>query len=177
MTNALYGLLAEFSTPEELVAGVEAARADGYVHLDAFSPLPIPGLAAAIGRKRSILPLAFLLGGLAGGIGGYFMEYYSMAIDYPLNVGGRPFHSWPSFIPVTFELTVLISALTGFVSLLFAMRLPKLHHPVFNAPEFERASRDRFVLCIESIDPQFSLEATRGFLQQLHPLQVVEVPR
>lgn len=177
MTGELYGLMAEFSTPDELMSAAKAAAGDGYSRIDAYSPLPIPGLAGAMGRRRSILPLAFLLGGLIGGGGGYFMEYYSMAVYYPINVAGRPYHSWPSFIPVTFELTVLIAALTGFVFLLIAMKLPRLHHPVFNSPAFERASSDRFFLCVESIDPRFSMEGTREFLERLRPLQIVEVPR
>jgi len=177
MTGDLYALMAEFSTPEELTAAVKAAAGNGYSKIDAYSPLPIAGLAGAMGHRRSILPLAFLLGGLVGGGGGYFMEYYAMAIYYPLNVAGRPLHSWPSFIPVTFELTVLISALTGFVFLLIALGLPKPHHPVFNSPEFERASSDRFFLSVESIDPRFSLEETRGFLLRLNPIQILEVPR
>ena len=176
MTGTIYGLLAEFSTPDELVSAAKAAAGDGYSRIDAYAPFPIEGLAAAVGRKPSKLPLAFLLGGLAGGGGGYFMEYYSMAIDYPINVAGRPFHSWPSFIPITFELTVLIAALTGVISLLFVLGLPRLHHPVFNAPEFERASADRFFLCVKAGDPRFSLETTTSFLNRLNPIRVVEVP-
>ena len=173
----MYGVLAEFSSPEALVEAATAAAARGFTRMDAYSPFPIEGLARAMGRRRSLLPLAFLIGGLAGGGGGYFMEYYSMAIDYPLNVAGRPLHSWPSFIPVTFELTVLIAALTGVITLLIALRLPRPHHPVFNAPEFERASADRFFLCIEAGDPRFPISEAQSFLERLHPLRIVEVPR
>ena len=177
MNPAPYGLLAEFATPEALLAAARAASAKGYTRLDAYAPLPVEGLARALGKGRSWLPLVFLLGGLAGGGGGYFMEWYAMALDYPLNVGGRPLHSWPSFIPVTFELTILISALCGVLGLMIALRLPRPHHPIFNAPGFERASSDRFFLCIESADPLFAPESARRFLQQLHPLRIEEVPR
>ena len=176
MSNGIYGLLAEFTTPDELMAGAKAATAEGYTRMDAYTPFPVEGLARALGKRRSWLPLVFLLGGLAGGGGGYLMEYYSMAIDYPINIGGRPYHSWPSFIPVTFELTVLIAALTGVLGLFIAMRLPRLNHPVFNAPGFERATNDRFYLCLESADPQFDRSQARQFLESLKPVRVVEVP-
>ena len=122
MSAGLYGLMAEFATPGELTTGVQAAVAEGYTRMDAYTPFPIEGLAHDMGKGRSWLPLVFLLGGLVGGGGGFFMEWYSMGIDYPLNVGGRPFNSWPSFIPVTFELTVLISALSGVLALYLSMR-------------------------------------------------------
>lgn len=176
MNAPLHGLIAEFKSPEALLAAVKAAAAHGYTQMDAYTPFPVHGLARALGKRRSWLPLLFLLGGMAGGTGGYFMQWYAMAIDYPLNIGGRPLHSWPSFIPVTFELTILISALTGVLGLFLTMRLPKPHDPVFNVPEFKRASDDRFFLCLEESDPKFSLATTRGFLESLAPERVMEVP-
>lgn len=175
MIPKVYGLLAEFTSPEALLKAAEAASAHGYTHKEAYTPFPVHGLAPALRTKRSWLSLVFLLGGIAGGSGGYFMQWYAMAVDYPLNIGGRPFHSWPSFIPVTFELTVLTAALSGVLALFLAIRLPRPHHPLFNSPEFERATNDRFFLCVESADPQFSLESTRRFLEEQKPLQVVEV--
>ena len=140
------------------------------VSMDAYSPFPVEGLAEALGHEYSPVPLFTLLGGMVGGLGGYFMEWYSMARLYPLNVGGRPHNSWPNFIPVTFELTVLVAALSAFVSMLVLNRLPQPHHPVFNVPEFRRASIDRFFLCIEAEDPKFDLNRTRRFLEELSPL-------
>ncbi len=171
----IYGLMAEFEDHEELVAAARGAYQRGYRRMDAYSPFPVEGLSEALAQKRSRVPLIVLLGGLCGGLGGYFMEWYSMAVDYPLNVGGRPFHSWPAFIPITFELTVLGAAISAIVGMLALNRLPRPHHPVFNLPEFARASTDRFFLCIESSDPQFDPVATRQFLESLEPASVKEV--
>ena len=176
MNAPIHGLMAEFKSPEALLAAADASTARGYTQMDAYTPFPVHGLARALGKRRSTLPLLFLLGGAAGGSGGYFMQWYAMAIDYPLNIGGRPFHSWPSFVPVTFELTILIAALTGVLGLFLSIRLPKPYDPVFNLPEFKRASDDRFFLCLKQSDPQFSLATTRGFLESLAPERVMEVP-
>ncbi len=174
----LHGLLARFDTSEELLAATGQAYAAGYRKMDAYSPIPIEGLAQALGRGRTVMPLIVLLGGIAGGTGGYFMQWFSMAIDYPYNIGGRPFHSWPMFIPVTFELTVLLAAISGVVGMLYLNGLPRLHHPIFHAPGIERATVDRFFLCIETTDPKWDREATRAFLeQQLKSPEVAEVPR
>src|SRR5207247_6674636 len=127
-----------------------------------------------IGGRRAVVPLIVLFGGIGGGAGGYFMQWFAMAADYPLNVGGRPFHSWPSFVPITFELTVLCAALAGFIGMLALNRLPQPHHPLFAAPGFERATRDRFFLCIEACDANFTRDATRRFLASLQPLAVRE---
>jgi hypothetical protein len=171
----LHGLMAEFATPEALVAAAGAARRAGYRRMDAYSPFPIEDLPEALGTKPSKLPLAVLLGGLAGGIGAYAMQYYSAVIDYAWNIGARPLHSWPAFIPVTFELTILGAALTAVFGMLISSRLPHPYHPVFNDPHFGRASRDRFFLCIEATDEKFSLTETRVFLAGLSPLGVREV--
>jgi hypothetical protein len=171
-----YGLLAEFSTHEELLRAAEKAHALGFRKMDAFAPFPVEGLAEALGKKTR-LPLLVLIGGIIGGVGAYYMQWYANAISYPINVGGRPTHSWPSFIPITFELTVLAAALTAFFFSLCLNGLPKPYHPLFNVPEFERASQDRFFLCIETRDRIFHPEQTRELLQGLNPLSILEVPK
>src|SRR6478735_2766555 len=171
----LYGLMAEFGTPTDLVAAAEKARLAGYRKMDAYSPIPIEELSEALGLPRTRLPKLVFLGGLLGGLGGYSLEYYCAAIGYPLNIGGRPLHSWPQFIPVTFETTVLGASLACFVGMWALNRLPQPYHPVFNVPAFARASTDRFFLCIEAVDPAFKLDGTRQFLEGLHPLGVSEV--
>ena len=170
-----YGLMAEFEEHDQLLEAARKAFAQGYRTMDAYSPFPVEGLAEALGFESTAVPLFTLLGGMAGGIGGYFMEWYSMGRLYPLNVGGRPLNSWPNFIPVTFELTVLVAALAALFAMLFLNRLPQLYHPVFNVPEFRRASIDRFFLCIEAADPKFEFEPTWRFLESLHPVRVSEV--
>jgi hypothetical protein len=175
MKTALYGLLAEFRTPAELLDAVQQTFAEGYRKMDAFSPFPIEGLAEALGRRRTGVPVIVLLGGIAGGTGGYFMQWFALVVDYPLNVGGRPFHSWPAFVPITFELTVLCAALAGVIGMLALNRLPHPHHPLFGTPGFQRASRDRFFLCIETRDAKFDRSATRRFLESLKPESVAEV--
>ena len=172
---AAYGLMAEFDTPTALVEAATQARLAGYRRMDAFSPIPIEELSEALGLRRTRLPLLVLLGGIAGGLGGYGLEWWASTIAYPMNVGGRPFHSWPQFIPVTFETTVLGAALTCFVGMWALNRLPQPYHPVFNVPAFARASSDRFFLCIESGDPRFERDATWRFLESLHPVGVSEV--
>ena len=173
--KSLYGLLAEFEEHEQVLAAANRAYAEGYRAMDAYSPFPVEGLAEALGHHTTIVPLLTLLGGIAGGLGGYFMQWYSMGRLYPLNVGGRPLNSWPNFIPITFELTVLIAALSAFVAMLFLNRLPQPHHPVFDVPEFRRASIDRFFLCIEARDEKFDRNDTWKFLEGLSPCSLSEV--
>jgi hypothetical protein len=167
--------MAEFDTPDDLLEAAHRAHAEGYRRMDAYSPFPVAGLAEAIGFHRTRIPLVVLLGGIAGGLGGYLLQYYTAVIDYPLNVGGRPLHSWPAFIPVTFEMTVLIAALFAVLGMLALNGLPMPYHPVFNVPRFALASRNLFFLCIESTDPHFDSERTRQFLQGLGPRQIHEV--
>jgi hypothetical protein len=171
----LYGLMAEFDTPTALVAAANAARLEGYRRMDAYSPIPIEELHAALGFRHTRLPLIVLLGGIFGGLGGYALQYWSQVIAYPLNIGGRPFNSWPQFIPVTFETTILGAALAAVFGMLALNGLPMPYHPVFNAPRFALASRNRFFFCIEARDPKFDREAPQRFLDSLGPRGVSEV--
>jgi hypothetical protein len=173
--KSLYGFMAEFEEHDQLLEAARRAYAAGYREMDAYSPFPVEELAEALGHNYSLVPLITLLGGIAGGLGGYFMEWYSMARLYPFNVGGRPHNSWPNFIPIVFELTVLIASLSAFTSMLVLNRLPQPHHPVFNVAQFRRASIDRFFLCIEAEDPKFERAGTWRFLEGLRPLSVAEV--
>jgi len=171
----LYGLMAEFETPTALVQAAERARLAGYRRMDAYTPIPIEELSEALGLRRTRLPLLVLLGGIAGCLAGFGLQYWTSAIDYPMNVGGRPLNSWPQFIPVTFETTVLGAALAAFFGMWTLNRLPQPYHPVFNVPEFARASSDRFFLCIESADPRFDRDQTTRFLKDLHAVGVFDV--
>lgn len=173
--SELYGLIAEFTDAEPLLAAARAAYAEGYRKVDAYSPFPVPGLAEAIGFRTNRVPLLALLGGIVGGAGIYALQMYSAVWDYPLNVGGRPLASWPAFIPATFEMTVLGAALATFFGMLILNGLPRLIHPVFNAQDFDLAARNRFFLCIQACDPRFEREATQRFLAAQQPLRVVEV--
>lgn len=173
--DTIYGLMAEFDNPSALVEAANRARLDGYRNMDAYSPIPIHELGEALGLRRTRLPRLVLLGGILGGLAGFGLEVWTMAIAYPMNVGGRPFVSWPQFIPVTFETTVMGSAFTAFFAMWALNKLPMPYHPVFNVPAFARASTDRFFLCIEATDPRFDRTATRRFLESLHPLGVSDV--
>ena len=175
--TAIHGLMAEFLTAEEILDATRRAWQAGYREMDAYSPYPVEGLAAGLGLKRTRIPSLVFFGGLAGGSAGFVMQYYSMAVDYPLNVGGRPYNSWPVFIPIAFEVLVLVASLSAFLGMLFLNGLPRPHHPVFNVPGFARASQDRFFLCIEAADPKFDRQETTRFLLGLSPHgEVIEVP-
>jgi hypothetical protein len=171
----IYGLVAEFGSADALVQAAKQTAAAGYRRIDAFSPFPVEGLADALGFHRNRLPLFVLCGGILGGIGGYFMQYYAAVVSYPINVGGRPLHSWVSFIPITFEMTVLVAALCALLGMLALNGLPMPYHPLFNVPRFALASRDRFFLCIESADPLFDRDKTKQFLVDLCAREVTEV--
>ena len=177
MKSDLYGLMAEFATPEELLRAAQVAYEAGYRKMDAYSPSQIDGLSEAIGFSKTQVPLVVLIGGIIGALTAYVMQYYSAVRDYPLNVGGRPLHSWPAFVPITFELTILFATLAAVFGMLAMNRLPKPYHPVFNVPEFKLASQTRFFLCLQADDLEFAEESTRGFLESLRPLAIHEVER
>jgi len=170
-----YGLMAELASAEALVEAARRAREAGYARAEAYAPFPVEGLAEALGVRPSRVPLAVLVGGIVGGAGGYFLQWYAAVVSYPLNIGGRPLHSWPAFIPVTFELTVLFAAITAFVAMLVGSGLPKLRHPMFDAPRFDLATRNRFFLVLPAADARFEADAARRFLESLEPLAVEEV--
>ena len=167
--------MAEFDNPTDIVAAAERTYQEGYRRIDAFSPYPIEALSEAIGVHHTKMPLIVLIGGIIGCLGGYLMQYYVHVIEYPLNVGGKPLHSWPAFIPITFETTVLGAALGAVFGMLALNGLPEPYHPVFNTPNFALASRDRFFLLIEATDPKFDREATANFLRSLGPREVNDV--
>src|SRR6202163_410980 len=167
--------MAEFDDPTTLVAATNRAHHEGYRRMDAYSPFPIEELHEALGSPPSRLPLIVLIGGLFGCIGGYLLQYWVSVIAYPLNIGGKPLHSWPAFIPVTFECTILAAALSCVLGMLALNGLPMPYHPVFSVPRFALASRNRFFLCIESKDPKFDIDATRHFLETLNPREVSAV--
>ena len=173
----IYGLMADFRTPQGILRATRAAREAGYVVMDAYTPYTVEGLAAALGTPQNRVPSVVFLGGLAGGAVGFLMQYWTMAVDYQLNVGGRPYNSWPVFIPITFEVLVLIASFSAFFGMLFLSGLPRPHHPLFAEPRFARASQDRFFLCVEATDPRFDRRATEEFLRGLDPLgAVMEIP-
>ena len=163
----VYGVMAEFDNPTDAVAAARHAYETGFRRMDAYSPYPIEELSEAIGFHQNRLPLIVLIGGILGGLSGYLMQYYLNGVNYPLIVGGKPPHSWPAFIPITFEMTVLGAALFAIFGMLALNGLPEPYHPVFNAPNFALATRDRFFLVIEWRDPKFDHAATADFLRGL----------
>lgn len=173
--HAIYGVMAEFHSSEELIEAVHKAREAGFRHLDAYTPYPIEELAEALGHHRSKLPAIVLGGGILGAIGGYALQYWTQVIVYPMNVGGRPYHSWPAFIVPTFETTILAAALSAVLGMFFLNGLPQPYHPVFNVPRFALASRDRYFLVIESRDPNFDRDAVHRLLAGLNPTEVADV--
>jgi ActD protein len=174
--TAMWGLLAVFDDHETLVRAARRLREAGYERLDAYTPWAVDEVADAVGVRRTRIGWSVLAGGLLGAGGGYLMQWYLMAVDYPINVGGRPLHSWPAFIPITFELMVLTAAISGVVTLFLRNGLPRPYHPVFAAPSFARASQDRFCLAVEAADPRFSREWTRRLLERLGARTVEEIP-
>lgn len=173
--NPVYGVMAEFDNPTDLLKATEAAHSAGYRKMDAYTPYPIEEISDALGFHKTRVPLVVLVGGLLGGISGYMLQYWISAISYPLNVGGRPFVSWPAFVIVTFEMTILFGGISAVVGMLALNGLPMPYHPVFNNPRFSAASRDRFFLCIEATDPQFDPEGTVKFMSGLNAVDVAEV--
>jgi hypothetical protein len=173
----LYGVLGEFDTPKQLMDAAKKVREAGYRAIDAFAPFPVEGLSQALGlgRRQDLVPLITLLGGLGGGLTGFLFQLWVSALAYPENIAGRPLNSWPAFIPVTFELTVLGASLSAVFGMLALNKLPQPHHPLFNVERFKRASNDKFFLCIESHDPKFNLEEAARFMQSINAKHVTEV--
>lgn len=172
-----YGLMAEFPSADVLIEAAHRIHAEGYKRVEAYTPYPIEEVAHALGHHHSRLPLIVLIGGLGGMVGGYLLQYWASVIEYPLNIGGRPLHSWPAFIVPTFETTILAAAISAVLGMFALNGLPQPYHPVFNVPRFALASRDRYFLVIESRDPKFDREATRRFLLDLNASEVSDVER
>ena len=177
MSDPRWALMAEYETPEALVAAAQAAHDAGYRRAEAYAPYAIEGLAEALGFHRSRIPALTLAGGLAGGVGGYVLQWYAAVRSYPEEIGARPLHSWPMFIPITFETTILFAALTAFFAVLLANGLPRLAHPIFDAPDFDLATRNRFFLCLRTDDPAFDEARAGALLDSTAPLRRAEVPR
>jgi len=175
MNKPIYGVMAEFEGPTALVNAARAAREKGYRKLDAYSPFAIEELNEVLHLHKNKLPLIVLCGGILGGLTGFFLQYYVAVMYFPINVAGRPLNSWPSFIIITFELTILFAAISAVLGLLGLCGLPMPYHPVFNVPRFATASRNRFFLCIEATDPLFDHDKTAEFLETLEPREVSEV--
>lgn len=176
--RGLYGVMAEFEEAEQLLEATERAYRAGYRKMDTYSPMPIEGLSEALGFTRTWVSPLVLAGGLSGCVGGFMLLYWITTVAYAHNVGGRPFNSWPAYIPITFECTILLAALTAVFGMFALNGLPQPYHPVFNNAEFaKRASRDRFFLCIEAEDPMFDLQRTKEFLSQFNPEEVAEVEK
>lgn len=173
--KGIYGVMAEFEDPTALVHAAHAAYQKGFRKLDAYTPFPIEELHEVLHLHRNKLPLIVLLGGLCGGLTGYLMQYFITVIYFPINIGGRPLHSWPSYIIITFELTILFGSIAAVLGLLGLCGLPMPYHPTFNVPRFSAATRDRFFLCIEATDPLFDLQNTSRFLEDMDPKEVSEV--
>lgn len=173
--TSLYGLVAEYNEPEEVLEAANRSRKAGYKAIDAYTPFPIEGLDEALGMEPTRLGWVVLIAGIIAGLGGFFMQWFANVEFYPLNIGGRPLNSWPNFVVITFECTVLISAFTAGLFMMGRSGLPRAYHPIFNTPNFESATRDRFFLCIEARDERFDLEATRSFLESTRPNAISEV--
>jgi hypothetical protein len=174
--TGLYGVIAEFSDPQALLDAANKAREKGYTEMDAFSPFPIHGLAEAVGFSKTRLSTVVLVMGLLGGIGGFFMCWYANVISYPINIGGKPFNSWPAWIPITFECAILLAAFGAVFGMLALNGLPMPYHPVFNVRRFDQASRDKFFLVVQARDPKFNLDEVRDFFDTLQPREIVDVP-
>lgn len=173
----VYGIAAQFGTVEEIMTASERVRDAGYKRIDAYTPFPVEGLDDALGFEPTRLGWVVLAAGIAGGLGGFLLQWWSNTTYFPLNIGGKPLNSWPNFIVIMYELTILFSAFTAGLFMLARNGLPRPYHSIFNTPNFENASRDKFFLCIESRDPQFDVLTTRAFLESLSPERVSEVER
>jgi hypothetical protein len=171
-----YGMMAEFDSATSLVAAAHRVHEAGYTKIDAYSPFPVEGLAEAIGFHNNAVPLVVLIGGLIGGLTGYLMQYWMAVVSYPTNVGGKPYHSWPAFIVITFEMTILFAGISAVLGMLALNGLPMPYHPVFHVPRFAFATKDRFFLIVFSSDPKYNSTEVRRFLEGLGPRSISEVP-
>lgn len=176
VSSTIYGTMAEFNSAQELLTAARRANDAGYREMDAYSPFPVEELAEAIGFRKNYVPLVTLIGAITGGVLGYMMQYYIAVISYPTNIGGRPFHSWPSFIIVTFEMTILFGAISAVLGMLALNGLPMPYHPVFNVPRFNFVTKDKFFLVIFATDPKYDTQSAHQFLESLNPQSVSEVP-
>ena len=175
-TTPIYGMMAEFDSATALVTAARQTHQAGYKKIDAYSPFPVEELAEAIDFHSNRVALVTLIGAVIGGLSGYLLQYWIATISYPINVGGRPYHSWPSFIIVTFEMTILFGGISAVFGMLALNGLPMPYHPVFNVPRFAMATKDRFFLIVFSTDPKYSPTGTRQFLEKLSPRSIAEVP-
>jgi len=173
--DKLFGVSAEYASAERLLAAVHEVSREGYTKVEAYTPFPMEDVSTVLGHSDKPVALVFLICGILGGLTGFGMCWYANVVNYPLDIGGRPHNSWPAWIPITFELTVLFAAVTGAIAMLVMCGLPRLHHPMFDAPNFERATRDRFFLCIEARDPKFNPSDVTTFLKRTGALSVAEV--
>jgi hypothetical protein len=171
----LHGVMGEFATPIDLVNAIEKVKEAGYTKLDAYTPFPIEETWEALGHHKSPVPLIVLIGGIIGGLGGFFLQYWVSVIEYPINVGGRPFNSWPAFIPVTFECTILGAVLSAVAGVFIINGLPEPYHPVFNVQRFAFASRNRYFLCVEARDPKFNRDEIHKLLLELSASEATDV--
>ncbi len=172
---AVYGLLAEFDTPTALVAATKRVHAEGYRRIDTFSPYPIEEAWEAMHHHDRRLSAIVLVGGLTGLLTGLGLQEWVHEIAYPTNVAGKPLNSWPQFIPVTFEMTILFAAIAAVIGMIVLNGLPMPYHPVFNVERFEHASRDKFFLLVESADPKFDRRRTLELLKGLNASEINEV--
>jgi hypothetical protein len=173
----VWGIAVEFDDTDKLIAAAEAIKKAGYTRVDAYTPMPVEGLSDAIGFRNKQMPALMFCGAVLGGVTGYFMQWFANTQSYVLNLGGRPYHSWPNFIVITFEMTILFCALTGVFGMLALNGLPTLYHPIYNAPGFDRASQDRFFIAVESRDRNFDYDKTLALLQSLGGLNVSPVEK
>lgn len=177
LPSPIFGVMGQFEDVTALLRAARKVRQSGYTRTDAFTPYPVHGLDDELGVRKTILPKLVLGAGIMGALTGFGMQYFAMVIHYPLNIGGKPLNSWPAFIPITFEVTILFAALTAVVGMLALNGLPQPYHPVFHIKNFERASVDQYFLCIESDDPKFDADEARKLLSAAGAVEVSDVPR
>lgn len=174
--DGILGVIGEFHDPARIVLAARVFKEAGFAHMEAFTPMPVDELTEYLGRERAIIPALVLCGALVGAIGAFSFMTWTWLVDYPINIGGRPMFSWPAYIPITFEMAVLAGSYAGGIGMLLLNRLPRLSHPVFEVPGFERATQDRFFLMVEATDPQFSPERVTALFEEVSALSIAEVP-